>query len=405
MADRIQEGVFFRSSERPSASYRLVLLNAADGVDGGLVKHAVGRVIEMLHHLKAGELSDLAGSSPAEKQVTAESFAGLSVLVGFGRRLFDGEAHDPPLVRLPRPALLASLARDREPFPALPWDIQAAAGNEGEADIALQLIGSNEAGVNRAAVEVWKLTVDEGLPLRTVASYSGFQRPDGRGWLEFHDGVSNIAAGQRLEALTSGPDPGWMAGGTFMAFLRLAVDLAVWRGLSRAQQELVIGRDKLSGAPLIGVRHESGGQPRPISFPSRSDTPAGQAHADYADPPQTTDPLLEASHTHRANQNRSSSFAPAGLRIFRQGYDFLEAIGPAGPRLGLNFVSFQGDLGSFQHLMHLPGWLADVNFGGPTDPATGDLPSPQLITLMAGGFYAIPPRGGPFPGAEVFGPP
>jgi deferrochelatase/peroxidase EfeB len=399
--DRIQDGIYFRSKQRPPACFRLLTLNVTAGAAGAEVRIAVDRVVRLLELLKSGDLADLVGTGPAETRVTAETFSGLDVLVGFGRRLFDGDEHDPPLVRAPRPEGLIYLTRDRAAFPGLPWDFRAPAGNPGEADILLQLTGPTEAAVNRAAVEVWKLAVDEGLPLEPFASFSGFQRPDGRGWLEFHDGVSNMPAGHRLEAIAA-QEPEWMTGGTFMAFLRLAVDLQAWRLLSRAQQELVIGRDKLSGAPLIRVRRESGGDLVPVAAPSLTDTPTDLAHADYADPPQTTDPLLEASHTHRANQNRASPFVPAGLRIFRQGYDFLDDLGPDGPILGLNFVSFQGDLGSLQHLLHLPGWLGDVNFGGPTDPGPGDPPSPQMITVLSGGLYAIPPLEDPFPGAEVF---
>lgn len=400
--DQIQDGVYFRSKQRPPECYRLLLLNVTERAAGDEVGVALDRVLRMLERLKSGELRDLVGMGPAETRVTSESFGGFDVLVGFGRRLFDGDEHDPLLVGAPRPDGLVYLPPERDPFPALPWDPRAPAGNPGEADLVLQLTGPTEAAVNRAAVEVWKLALDEELPLEPVASYDGFQRPDGRGWLEFHDGVSNLAAGHRIEAIEAPPDPEWMAGGTFMAFLRFAVDLEVWRALSRAQQELVIGRDKLSGAPLIGVGREPGGEPVPIAAPSLSDTPTDRAHADYADPPQTTEPLLEASHTHRANQNRASPFAPAALRIFRQGYDFLETIGPEGPVLGLNFVSFQGDLVSLQHILHLPGWLGDVNFGGPTEPQAGDPPSPQVITLLSGGFYAVPPKEEPFPGAELF---
>ena len=148
-----------------------------------------------------------------------------------------------------------------------------------------------------------------------------------------------------------------------------------------------------SKVPLI--RREDGGR-------GCHDGSTDAERADYDDPPQTTDPLIEASHTHRANQNRSSPHASAGLRIFRQGYDFLESIEGDGPRLGLNFVSFQSDLAMLQHLLHLPGWLGDANFGGPIDPKPGEPPSPQLISLLAGGFYACPPRGEPFAGVELF---
>ena len=131
--------------------------------------------------------------------------------------------------------------------------------------------------------------------------------------------------------------------------------------------------------------------------------PVAGPRADRLDPPQTGDALLEASHVHRANQNRASPDAPAALRIFRQGYDFLDAIGPDGPELGLNFISFQSDLQTLQHVLHLPGWLADVNFGGPAAPRPGDPPSPSLIGLIAGGFYASAAAGQAVRGRDAVG--
>jgi hypothetical protein len=105
---------------------------------------------------------------------------------------------------------------------------------------------------------------------------------------------------------------------------------------------------------------------------------------------------------HRANQSRASPQAPAAHRIFRQGYDFLEDVGPDGPRLGLNFVSFQRDLGALQHLLHLPGWLGDVNFGGRADAGPGEPPALGFVSLAGGGLYAVAPRARPFPGAALF---
>ncbi|MEJ7785681.1 MAG: hypothetical protein WKF96_12825 [Solirubrobacteraceae bacterium] len=257
------------------------------------------------------------------------------------------------------------------------------------------MTADSPAAVNCAAVEIWKLIVDEGLPLAPAASFDGFGRHDGRGWLEFHDGVSNLETDQRAAAVIAGDDPPWMAGGTYMAFLRLRVDLRAWRERSRTEQELVIGRDKLSGAGLSAVEVNDDGQPRPrVADPApESDSPQ------WRDPPQTTDPLLEASHIHRANQTRASAFAPGALRMFRQGYDYLEQLGPQGVVVGLNFVSFQRDLRVLHEVLHLPGWLGDSNFGGLAED--GPEASP-LITLAAGGLYAVPPRERPFPGADLF---
>jgi deferrochelatase/peroxidase EfeB len=214
--------------------------------------------------------------------------------------------------------------------------------------------------------------------------------------------VSNLDAGQRPAALTAGADPSWMEGGTYMAFLRFRVDLRAWRALERPEQELVVGRDKLTGSGLVATELDAAGKARPVAAPPLPPQPTDAELADYRDPPQTADPLLEASHVHRANQNRASPSAPGAWRMFRQGYDFLDSIGPDGPLLGLNFVSFQADLGTLQHVLHAPGWLADVNFGGPARPAPGEPRPPALLALLSGGFYAVPPTGAPFPGAVLF---
>ena len=348
MSDRIQEGIYFRSRERPAPCWRLLLLEVVPGSAAADVRDAIGAIVGMLRALRAGRVRELRGQPAEGVEATRATFDGLAALVGYGRSFF---GHDPPLTTEPRPEFLAYL----QPFPAIP--IADRYTPAGETDVALQLTGATPAAVNRAAVEVWKLIEDKRLPLAATASYDGFGRPDGRGWLEFHDGVGNMLSRERLAAIAARPDPRWMGGGTYMAFLRLRVDLRGWRALDRGRQELAVGRDKLTGDPLTG------------------------------------DPRLEVSHMRRANQNRGSSDSPAALRIYRQGYDFIATVGPDGPEVGLNFVSFQSDLQTLQHLMHLPRWLGDANFGGD---------APPLLSLLAGGFYAVPPRARPFPGASLF---
>jgi Dyp-type peroxidase family len=401
MTHQLQEGLVFEQGTRAPPCYRLVLLNATPGVDPADAQAALASLGSMLAALSVGGVRELTGQANEHAQASRDQFAGLRVLFGFGRRMFDAEAHKPPLTRAPRPDYLAYLARPTA-FPAIPW-VDAAELNPGEADFALQFLGDHEATVNCAAVECWKLVQDERLPLSIVSSFSGFGRADGRGWLEFHDGVSNMASSQRLQALEAGVDPPWMTGGTYMAFLRLMIDLAVWRRLERAEQELVIGRDKLSGAALVRVDQDEQGRLVPVAAAAPGVEASKEERADWRDPPQTTDPLVEVSHIHRANQNRSSPSALGGLRMFRQGYDFLEGFRDGTPIVGLNFVSFQRDLSLLQHVLHMPGWLGDANFGGPARPGEGEPRSPQLIGLAAGGFYAIPARAEPLPGSVLFG--
>lgn len=379
----LQHGIHFRHGERPPPAFRLVLLNAVPDAGAADVARGLGESLRMLERLADGQPRDLPELPSEEAQRSARQFDRLAALIGYGPRLFDPAAHEPPLTGAPRPDYLAPVAD----FPQLPWVEPGV--NRGEADIALQLTATHGAAVNIAAVEVAKLIADLGLPLEISATFEGFGRVDRRGWLDFHDGISNLPADQRPAALVAPPDPPWMAGGTYMAFLRLPVDLTAWRDLPRSAQELLVGRDKLSGSALVGVERDAAGL-RPVGG------------GDFVDPPQTTDAVLEASHVHRANQSRASPDAPAAHRMFRQGYEYLEDIGPGGPQLGLNFVSFQRDLAALQHLLHLPGWLGDVNFGGREDREAGEPPALRFISLAAGGLYAVPPRAGPFPGATLF---
>jgi Dyp-type peroxidase family len=396
---RLQPGIHIAGT-RPPPCWRLLLLDVVPRAAPAGVYRGLRRVLGMLGALADGHVRELEGQPADHARASVEQFAGLTLLVAFGRRLFDPAAHDPPLTAATRPSYLSYLPKDA--FGGLPW-AEPVSGRRpiGEADIALQLTAERQAGVNCAAVEAWKLIHDEGLPFAIRSPFSGFGRHDGRGWLEFHDGVSNLPSDQRLEALSAGADPPWMAGGTYMAFLRIRVDLAAWRALERPHQELIVGRDKLSGAGLIGTARDPSGSLVPVAAPVPDPRGDREAPRDWIDPPQTTDAVIEASHIHRANQSRASPGAPAGLRMFRQGYDFLEGIGPEGPSAGLNFVSFQRDLQALHHVLHLPGWLGDVSFGGPAAPGPREPAEPRLLALLAGGLYAVPPRAEPFPGAGL----
>jgi len=397
----LQQGIYLAAGERSPPCWRLMLLNVSSGAVAGDVHEGLAHILRMLADLGLGRVRELEGQPPEHARASADQFAGLATLVAFGRRLFDAERHDPQLTTAPRPPFLAYLPEGAA-LAGLPWSSRNGdAAPSGEADIALQLTAERQAGVNCGAVEVWKLIGDHDLPFVVSASFSGFGRHDGRGWLEFHDGVSNLPAEDRLDALSASGDPPWMAGGTYLAFLRLGVDLATWRNRGRAQQELLVGRDKLSGAALVATTRASDGTVLPVPGLTPDSMAGADDRIDWIDPPQTTDPLLEASHIHRANQNRASAAAPGSLRMYRQGYDFLDEVGPSGPVAGLNFISFQRDLQIFQHVLHLPGWLGEVSFGGPAEPQPGEPVEPRFLSLLAGGLYAVPPRRDPFPGADL----
>ena len=89
-----------------------------------------------------------------------------------------------------------------------------------------------------AIVETWKLLRKVEMdgasaPASMRSFFTGYNRPDGRGWLGFHEGVSNIKSSDRLRTIQIDrreldPVDYWTANGTYMAFLRIAIDLTLW---------------------------------------------------------------------------------------------------------------------------------------------------------------------------------
>ncbi|MBW3537058.1 MAG: Dyp-type peroxidase [Actinobacteria bacterium] len=394
----LQDGIYLSPAIPPPNGFLMLTIQIEDGTDAAAARTGVERIWGVLTDLHAGMVRDLRATKEGEEDQPIRPGT-FDFLLGYGASFFDPAKS---LTEAERPAQLTPLARPREPFANLPW---AAGGHRGgESDLCLQLTGRDSQATSRAAVEVWKVIVDDELPLVITGSFEGFARDDGRSWIGFHDGVSNIRPSQRLAAVECQGDPGWNRGGTYLAFLRCAVDLGRWRSLSRSAQELVVGRDKLTGCALEGTA-EADGELAPRAYagcPAAPDAPP-QDRDKFRDPPETGDPVVEASHIHRANQNRVEPTSHAGHRIFRQGYEYLAEIGPGGPDLGLNFVSFQRDLEHLWQILGLPSWLGGVNFGGRPDRGPGEPEPIELLSLEAAGFYAVPPREQPFPGAGLFG--
>lgn len=387
----LQDGIYI-PGRKPRRCFLLLTADFEGETSPDAACAALAEITETLTRLRAGEVADLRATKPGDRDepIMAET---IDFMLGYGASFFTRG-----FTSAEAPHGLVALQHPATPTASIPWaeGVQARAG---EGDICLQLTGDREHAVARGAVEIWKTVRDRGLPVDIRTTYSGFARDDRRSWLGFHDGVSNICKPDRRGAIECGGDPDWNRGGTYMAFLRLQVDLEGWRELSRVQQEVLVGRDKLSGQALAGV-DIGGGDLRPRPFPLEPETEASKQPA-FVDPPETGDAIVEASHIHRANQSRASATTHSAHRIFRQGFEYLEGIEAGEPSLGLNFVSFQAELEHFWQVLGLHDWLGGVNFGGRNSRGFGEPPALQLTTLRAGGVYAIPPRAAPFPGARL----
>lgn len=405
-ADRVQPGVYFRKGEDQPACYGLLLLDFDPHIAPAEAVRALELLWEMISALRDhGLVRDLRPGRDSDPDVRVER-QNLTTLICFGARLFDERAHAPPLVRRDqRPLELTPLRPGAgNPFPKLNW-VPDAELRPGQTDVGLQLIADREVTINRVVVETCKLIADEQLRLRLVAYHRGFRRDDGRSWIDFGDGTNNMTPSERrlaLEVKGTGADPPWMIGGTYMAFLRIAIDLAAWRALSREAQEIVVGRQKITGCPLDRVeRVGSELVPIPQVPCPLPHTPSAADVARFTDPSPATDPLVRSSHIHRSNFQRGDPDTDANNRVFRQGFEFAEVGLDGRLELGLNFVSFQRAVGRVRAILRTDGWQGDSNFGGPEPPGPGE-PGITLMRLIGGGYYAVPPVGTPFPGADLF---
>jgi len=403
MAAALQEGIYHAPGRRPGRHFALLFLRALPGVDAPRAAQALGDLWGMYQGLKAGQVRDLPGVTlPAGEDE-------MSVLLGFGRNAFElaGTA-------LERPRGLADeyLFRSADPAGGGPLlrgsglsyapDVRANMATE---SFCVQVIAQAKLDVERAIVETWKALADDPQPALELSTfYLGNQRNDHRSWIDFHDGLSNLRSEDRESVIAIGPgtDEPWAVGGTYLAFMRLAVDLPGWRGLARGEQELAVGRDKLTGCPVTGL---DGVLPRtdpgcPVAgtqiFQSANDGP-------FAEPPEVDDPVVRAAHVQRANHHIRPAGDFGSRRIFRQGYEFLEwAPDAPGFRAGLNFVSFQDTPARLLKMLTAGGWLGGANFGGDED-AQPVLAS--LLSVFGAGVYFVAPvvPGEPFPGAAALG--
>ncbi len=407
MAVRLQDGIYSGIGQRPAAFFGIAFLRVTEGSDAADVDAVLGELWHMWQELRSGRVRDLPGVEVPSGELTA--------LIGYGPKVFD----IPDAVRK-LPEALGPRAWFRSALPAGGGPLLRGSGlayadvvrrNPATEDICVQFVADTRLAVDRAIVETWKLLHDRADPaigaaaLTIVTFYVGAQRDDHRSWIDFHDGVSNLRADQRQDVIaikpfaSDSPDA-WTAGGTYLAFLRVQVDLAGWRTFDRRTQELAVGRDKSSGCPLTAIDEHG-------SLVALGDCPVGgkpiwaTANDPIAEPPAVDDALLRLSHVQRANHHQGPVGDPSSRRIFRQGYEFFEwAEGAPGFRAGLNFVSFQDDTSRLIKMLTQDEWLGGTNFGGPED---GPPALANLLSIYAAGVYLVPPvvDDHAYPGAEI----
>ena len=247
--------------------------------------------------------------------------SGLTVTVGFGPSLFGAGGEDRFGLSSRRPPKLTELP----PFRGESLDpyrsggdlcVQACADDPQVAFHAIHVLARVASG---AATLRWR---QQGFGRTSSTSRS---QPTPRNLMGFKDGTSNLRAedeGAMEEFVWARPSDGtgWMAGGSYLITRRIQILFDVWDGTTLEGQERVIGRRKLSGAPLgeegeyepVDLQAESGGE---LVIPA-------DAHIRLASP----------------HENH-------GQRILRRGFSYSEPTEAGSGQIdaGLFFICFQRD--------------------------------------------------------------
>jgi deferrochelatase/peroxidase EfeB len=437
MVRKLQKGIYY-GKEHPrmksqllpqkqdplrNNSFAILFLRVLEGFKASQVGQSLRQLWKMYESLEKGNVRAL----PNHPVPTGE----LSVLIGYGPSIFK------------LPDVRKKLPNDLKDSQFLPpskeggdpilkgsgikyaYDIHENLGTS--AHIVVQFISKTQLAAYRAVVETWKHLYDNDVekePLHFISFYTGFQRDDGRSWLDFHDEVSNMKSDkEREEAIAINgisnnlkPTDFWTKYGTYLAFLRIEIDLDIWQKIERKHQELIVGRDKLSACPLVGV--DKKGNPIikegcPTKLGIDADDARVRDHPDFFKEPDVSDKvkamldvnatfkILNQSHIGRTRHiDGISSNEPTSRRIFRQSFEFLEPLNsPIKPfRAGLNFVSFQNDPGRLFFILTDPNWLGNTNFGGDQENKQG---MDRFLSVLAAGVFFVPPVEKPFPGASI----
>jgi deferrochelatase/peroxidase EfeB len=393
MSSILQEGIYYSEDSKPGKFFCILFLRADLSLNATTIGEYFSKLWNMYQELKKGIISDLPGHKIPH--------GNLSILIGYGQNLFNIKGikknipHDltSDRYKIEKPGILGGGRLIIGSGLNYSSDIIKNVATE---DIAIQFIADTQLAVNRCILETWKfqhdnVNIETGKsPLSLGHFFSCFQRDDFRSMLDFHDGLSNMKSGDpRKKAIviesTAVEEEKWTENGTYLAFFRIAVDLGIWRKIPHLKQEIIIGRDKLSGCPIVNI--DSNGNlilkdGCPVEGTKDIMESRNEKFHDFGNI-DIKHAELRRSHIMRANRNRTEDTGSKNSSlVFRQGYEFLEQINEEPDfRWGLNFVSFQDTPERLFRMHTQPGWLGNTNVGeNPNLPEDGvpELPLPGM---------------------------
>jgi deferrochelatase/peroxidase EfeB len=199
-------------------------------------------------------------------------------------------------------------------------------------DVLLQVCAGQRDTVVHTIRELLRTVSGKLVPRWTLDGFQAAQRgpterSSKRNLFAFRDGTANpevtdAALMNRLIWVQSGTsgEPSWTAGGTYMVVRAIRMHVEFWDRVGMLEQEQMIGRDRVTGAPLGGT-------------------------AEYEDPRYDLDPTGDRipldAHIRLANPRTKPT---AEQRLLRRGYNYHRGVDESGDLdQGLMFVAFNQD--------------------------------------------------------------
>jgi deferrochelatase/peroxidase EfeB len=419
MSSNLQEGIYYRKNQFPNHSYCIIFLRKKNNANLSEVDKTLRELWKMFQNLKIGKMDGIS-ISPKNRYDGK-----LTVLIGYGKKIFK-EENIKKSVPVELDNFSFKLPSSHGGGPILEETNLRYANdvkhNELLDDhIIIQLIGNTQLSTHRALVETWRLLNKIRKNLKSDALYvrtffSGFSRLDKRSWLGFHDGVSNIKSTERSKYILIDKsnvikDDSWLINGTYLALLRIAIDLELWENMEIKYQERIIGRDKNSGCPIVGVDSKDKNivmSGCPIVGTTEINEKGNERFRNYPiygnNYPKSmlySKQVIQSHSRTMHNVANPDKFGRIRNYIFRQGFEFLEPINtPPYFRTGLNFVSFQRSVIPLLKLLK-------EGMGKASLDLNTEQPFPGLdkfLSVYAAGLFVVPPekKGELFPGQSIF---
>ncbi|HTU86426.1 MAG TPA: Dyp-type peroxidase [Solirubrobacteraceae bacterium] len=275
----------------------------------------------------------------------------LTVTIAFGASLFDG-----------RYGLAKLKPRHLYPMPNFPNDDIDPTRSGG--DVLVQVAANHRDTVVHTVRELLRLVAGRLTPRWTLDGFTSAQRgptprSSKRNLFAFRDGTGNpdvtdAALMNRLIWIQpNSGEPAWATGGTYQVVRTIRMHVEFWDRVGLLEQENMIGRYRVSGAPLGGTY-------------------------EFEDPDYPSDPhgkrIPLTAHMRLANPRTP---ATADQRILRRGFNYHRGIDEAGDLdQGLIFIAYNQDINrQFDTIQRR---LA------PTEPMT------DYITPVGGGYFFAP---------------